>query len=177
MKRAKTKIKDQFLDIIVRYSILIITAIPNLWLFYLIFTPATVYIVYFLLGLFFNVSLIGDVILVSDSLPIEIIPAESHSFFDYDAKYSGESEEICPGNFSDIEKEKIQNFARDVHEILGLRHYSRSDFIVADDGIYFLEVNTLPGLTEQSLLPKSINAVGATFPQFLDHLVTTALSR
>lgn len=104
-------------------------------------------------------------------LPIEIRPDTGHRFFDYEAKYKNASKEICPGNFSVAEKEKIQHLSREVHRLLGLRHYSRSDFIVTPSGIYFLEVNTLPGLTPESLVPKALKAVGCTFPQFLDHLV------
>jgi len=110
-------------------------------------------------------------------LPIEIQLAEGHSFFDYEAKYAGASKEICPGNFTTKEKDVIQQLSRRVHNILGLRHYSRSDFIVTPKGIYFLEVNTLPGLTSESLLPKALQAIGCTFPQFLDHLVELALER
>jgi len=67
--------------------------------------------------------------------------------------------------------------AREVHRSLGLRDYSRSDFILAREGIFFLEVNTLPGLTETSLVPQAVAAVGSTLPEFLDHLVTRALAR
>ena len=108
-------------------------------------------------------------------LPTEIRPAAGHRFFDYTAKYEGASEEICPGNFNALEKEKIQSITLDVHRILGLRHYSRSDFIVASSRIYFLEVNSLPGLTEESLVPRALEAVGCSLPEFLDHLITLAL--
>ena len=64
-----------------------------------------------------------------------------------------------------------------MHRDLGLRHYSRSDFIVTPKGIYYLETNTLPGLTEESLLPKSLASVGVSFPDFLAHLVNLALMR
>lgn len=110
-------------------------------------------------------------------LPIEIIPPSECSFFDYEAKYGGKSQELCPGNFSKVEKRKIEQFARNVHEALGLRHYSRSDFIVGSEGIYFLEVNTLPGLTEASLVPKALRAVGCEFSAFLDHLVGLAMRK
>lgn len=109
-------------------------------------------------------------------LPIEIIPPEARPFFDYGAKYSGETVELCPGNFTKDEKEEIQRLAAVVHEHIGLRHYSRSDFRVTPEGIYFLEVNTLPGLTNESLLPKSLAAVGVTYPAFLDHLIDLAIS-
>ena len=108
--------------------------------------------------------------------PIEIIPATNRAFFDYEAKYAGESQEICPGNFTMEEKRELERLAKLVHTELDLRHYSRSDFIINPAGIYFLEVNTLPGLTESSLVPKAVHAVGSSLPEFLDHLVTRALN-
>jgi D-alanine-D-alanine ligase len=107
---------------------------------------------------------------------IEIIPP-SGDFFSYGAKYSGATREICPGNFSRVATEELQRLARVMHRSLGLRHYSRSDFIVAPKGIYYLETNTLPGLTTESLLPKSLAAVGVSFRDFLSHLVNLALGR
>lgn len=108
-------------------------------------------------------------------LPIEIRPKPKSSFFDYEAKYSGESEEICPGNFSNEEKKQLQALAKQAHQSLGLRHYSRSDFILSPRrGIYLLETNSLPGLTANSLLPKSLNAVGCSLPEFLEHLINLA---
>ncbi|GAF92595.1 unnamed protein product, partial [marine sediment metagenome] len=69
------KISKQFTDILIRYIILLIIALPNLWLFYFVFTPLTIYPVYFLLNLFFDSSLIGNVVLVEDCFPIELIGA------------------------------------------------------------------------------------------------------
>lgn len=110
-------------------------------------------------------------------LPIEIIPPRESPFFDYYAKYSGKSQEICPGNFNRSEKESLQELSRRVHAALCLRHYSRSDFIIHPRrGIYFLEVNTLPGLTSESLLPKALAAVGCTLPQFLEHVISLAMT-
>ena len=109
-------------------------------------------------------------------LPIEIIKPREIDVWGYDEKYSGCSEEVCPGNFSPKEKETIQNMAIEAHRILGLRHYSRSDFIVTKKrGVYILEVNSLPGLTKESLLPKSLEAIGCAFSFFLDHVLTLAL--
>ncbi len=68
------KISNQFISLLIRYAILIIVALPNFWLFYLIFTPLTIYPIYFLLNLFFDSSLMGNIILV-DKFPIELIPA------------------------------------------------------------------------------------------------------
>jgi len=108
--------------------------------------------------------------------PIEIRPPATSKFFDYHAKYSGQSLELCPGNFGDDESAYIQELSRKVHEILGLRHYSRSDFIIHPKrGVFFLEVNTLPGLTSESLLPKAAAASGIPLPHFLDHVISLAL--
>jgi len=107
---------------------------------------------------------------------IEIVPPVK-SFFDYDAKYGGGSQEICPSNFPDDVKKEIERLAILVHRTLGLSHYSRSDFIVHPKrGIYFLEVNTLPGLTKESLIPKAVRAVGSSLPEFLDHIITIAIN-
>ena len=108
--------------------------------------------------------------------PIEIVPPEG-DFFSYDSKYSGATREMCPGNFSHIITEDLMKAAKTMHRALGLRHYSRSDFIVSPRGIYYLETNTLPGLTEKSLLPKSLRAIGMSFRDFLTHLVDLALKR
>jgi D-alanine-D-alanine ligase len=110
--------------------------------------------------------------------PIEIIKPKQSDFFDYEAKYSGGSEEICPGNFSEKDRDMIQKLAVKAHKALGLGHYSRSDFIVHPiRGVFILEVNTLPGLTSESLFPKALKAVGCEFHDFLDHLLTLALRR
>jgi len=109
-------------------------------------------------------------------LPVEIRKPIDCAFFDYKAKYSGQSQEICPGNFTSEEKKIIQEMSRQAHQALGLRHYSRSDFIINPKrGIYILETNTLPGLTSESLLPKSLAAIGCSLPVFLDHLIQMAL--
>ncbi len=112
-------------------------------------------------------------------LPSEVrIPPES-LFFDYFAKYSGKSEILCPGNFTNEEKRELQDSARRVHEALGLRHYSQSDFKVHPKrGIYFIEVDALPHLAEvHSPYLKALHAVGASTPEFLDHVARLALAR
>jgi D-alanine-D-alanine ligase len=109
---------------------------------------------------------------------IEIIPPAG-DFFSYDAKYSGETREVCPGHFSRVETEELQRIAKVMHRTLEQRHYSRSDFIVTPKGIYFLETNSAPavGLTTESLLPKALASVGVSFSDFLSHLVNLALNR
>jgi len=107
--------------------------------------------------------------------PVEIIPPAHKDFFDYDAKYSGGSQKICPGRFSRSEKHELQEIAKHIHEHLGLRHYSRADFILSPKrGMYLLEVNTLPELTAESSIQKSLTAVGAPFSQFLEHIIDLA---
>ena len=102
--------------------------------------------------------------------PIEI--RHGSKFFDYESKYSGASKEIVPATFSDGIKRAVEDAARKVHETLGLRHYSRSDFIIHPKrGIFILEVNTLPGLTENSLLPKALRAVGSDTHEFVSHVI------
>ena len=110
--------------------------------------------------------------------PIEIRVPKENTFFDYDAKYSGKSEEICPGNFTRAEKEELEKLASLIHKGLGLSHYSRSDFIInPKKGIYALEVNTLPGLTDESLMPKGLKAIGSSMKEFLDHIIKLAKYR
>jgi D-alanine-D-alanine ligase len=94
-------------------------------------------------------------------LPVQIINAQHFS----------------PGNFTRDESQMIQDAALKVHKGLGLRHYSHSDFIVSPRGVYILEVNSLPGMSHESLLPKSLSAVGCEYPQFLDHVLTLAMSK
>lgn len=106
--------------------------------------------------------------------PIEIIPPTTHDFFAADIKYSGETMELCPGRFSVSESTALTTAARVVHQALNLSHYSRSDFMVRDGEVFFLEVNTLPGLTTQSLLPKAAEAVGVSYDELIGHLVSTA---
>jgi D-alanine-D-alanine ligase len=106
--------------------------------------------------------------------PVEIRRATP--VWGYEAKYDGSVEEVCPGNFSREEKEEIERIALLAHDTLGLSHYSRSDFIVAGDGVYFLEVNTLPGLTPTSLLPKALEAVGCSYAAFIEHLLHLAFA-
>lgn len=106
--------------------------------------------------------------------PIEIIVQPGVDFFNQDVKYNGSTLELCPSQFSPIVKKKIMDVTISVHQILGLSQYSRSDFMIADTDVYFLEVNTLPGLTTESLLPKAIHAVGGTYRDFITHLLEGA---
>lgn len=110
-------------------------------------------------------------------MPVEIRPPKEKGVFDYEAKYLGISQEVCPGRFAPEEKHQIMRLASLAHEHLGLKHYSRSDFIVSPRGVYYLETNTLPGLTTESLLPKELQAAGIAYADFLDHLIRLALGK
>lgn len=109
-------------------------------------------------------------------MPIEIVPTK-HSFFDYNAKYDGTTIERVPGNFTRGEKAVLEDYAKRAHEGLGVPHFSRSDFIVSPRGVYFLEINNAQavGMTNQSLLPKALEAAGIKFSDFLHHVITLAL--
>lgn len=109
--------------------------------------------------------------------PIEIVPPPKNDFFDYDAKYSGVSEEICPGRFTLGVHSTLRDLAIAAHQAVGARHYSRTDFIISPNGIYALEINTLPGLTSESLVPKALKAAGMSFPSFLDHVIDLSIAR
>lgn len=111
------------------------------------------------------------------ALPAVEIVSPDGDFYSYDAKYSGATRHECPGRFSRVETEELARAARLMHRVLGLRHYSRSNFIVSPKGIYYLETNTLPGLTKESNLPIALAAVGVPLSDFLSHLVNLALAR
>ncbi len=110
---------------------------------------------------------------------IEIIPKLS-SFFDYKAKYQvGGSQEICPANIPEEIQKKVQRNAIKIFKALGCRDLARADFIWKKDSkeIYFLEINTIPGMTATSLAPQAAKASGMNFSQFLDKLIASALKR
>jgi D-alanine-D-alanine ligase len=109
--------------------------------------------------------------------PIEIIPAEGGGF-DYVAKYLAKStQEICPGRFSPEVTAKLQDHAIRAHKALSCSGYSRSDFIVSNKGLVYLETNTLPGLTAASLYPKALKAQGIAFVDFLNGQIELAARR
>lgn len=109
------------------------------------------------------------------ALPVvEIVPPNGKPLFDHEDKYSGQTEELVPGRFTYHEKALLSEAAALVHKTIDCKHYSRSDFIVRDGEVYFLEVNTLPGLTSESLFPKATAAIGLEYPQLIEHLIETA---
>lgn len=114
-----------------------------------------------------------------EPLPVvEIIPDRRFEFFDYDAKYQpGASREICPAEIEPRLRDTAWQYALTAHRALQLRGYSRTDMIIADDGIYLLETNTIPGMTPTSLLPQAAAEAGYTFAALLDRLIGLALEQ
>jgi len=105
---------------------------------------------------------------------VEIVPASG--FYDYEAKYTaGATDEICPARLSPEQTREAQELAARSHRALGCRGFSRTDMLVADDGIWVLEVNTIPGMTPTSLLPRSAEAAGISFSRLLDRMIELAL--
>jgi len=116
-------------------------------------------------------------VLDGQALPVIEI-RHKRKFFDFVAKYKGESEEICPAPIDAELAARLQKLGLRAHECLGCRDYSRTDIIVGDDGaMWVLEVNTLPGLTPQSLLPKAAAAAGLRMEDLCGRMVSLALAR
>jgi len=113
------------------------------------------------------------------ALPVLEIEVDSGFSFDYAGKYFGTgTREICPAHVSDLMRETAQDVALAAHTTLGCEGYSRTDMIAADDEhIYFLELNTLPGLTASSLVPKELRAAGIEFRDFLERQIELARER
>lgn len=110
--------------------------------------------------------------------PLEIIGSEKMDFLDYGKKSGAESINIAsPAQLDKSEKEAISEAVKRIYQNLSLRDYVGFDFIISKRGIYLLEINTLPGLTNTSLLPKALDSVGVGLPQFLDHVITLAVQR
>ena len=100
---------------------------------------------------------------------IEIVT--DHEFFDYDAKYNGFSEEICPAPISAELTARVQEASKKIYRRLGCSGVVRVDYILSDDGLYFLEVNTIPGMTSASLVPKMVRTAGLDMTDFLTEII------
>ena len=116
-------------------------------------------------------------ILEERPLPLILIKPKS-KYFDYFSKYSKDgAEEICPAPISEELTEKVQNIALKCHQLLGLKDYSRVDFIIKEDIPYVLEVNTLPGMTERSLFPLAAKEAGYSYKDLLKKLIELGLKK
>jgi D-alanine-D-alanine ligase len=118
-------------------------------------------------------------VLGEEALPIVEIVANRDEFYSFDAKYEpGGSTHIVPARIDDDLSARLQMLALSAHRLLGLRDYSRTDFVVSHDlRPYILEINSLPGLTPTSLFPDACASIGITFDALIDRLVGYALAR
>lgn len=100
---------------------------------------------------------------------IEII--SENEYFDYDAKYNGHSSEVCPAEISGKEAAEVSETTRNIYNFLGCKGVVRMDYILSPEGLYFLEVNTVPGMTSASLVPKMIRTAGIDITDFLTTII------
>ena len=107
-------------------------------------------------------------------LPMTLIKTE-HEFFDYKAKYLGESEEITPAPIDPSLEKRLTHYALKIYKDLGFKGATRSEFIIREGIPYLLEVNTTPGLTEQSILPQQARCAGISEARLFDRLINDAL--
>ncbi|WP_369765411.1 D-alanine--D-alanine ligase [Flavobacterium sp. WC2429] len=107
-------------------------------------------------------------------LPITEIVSEN-DFFDYEAKYLGKSQEITPARISDEMTQKVGNIAKRAYEILRMKGFSRSEFIIVNNEPYMLEMNTIPGLTTESLIPQQAEAAGISLTELFTNAIELSL--
>lgn len=109
------------------------------------------------------------------ALPVIEIITENE-FFDYEAKYNGYSREVCPAQIPDELRDEIQEVSKKVYAHLGCSGLVRVDYISSADGLYFLEVNTIPGMTSASLVPQMVRAAGMSMTDFLTTIIEQSCS-
>lgn len=116
-------------------------------------------------------------VLGEEALPPILIEPVAGAYFDYESKYAkGGARELCPAPISAALTARVQDLAVRAHKALGLSGYSRTDFILTpDENLYLLEVNTLPGMTETSLVPQEAAVVGLDFGALLEKLIELGL--
>ncbi len=108
------------------------------------------------------------------TLPVTEIITE-REFFDYDAKYLGESNEVCPAEIPETLSEKVREMTAFIYNYLGCKGLVRMDYILNGEDIYFLEINTVPGMTPMSLVPGQVRAAGIDLQQFFTTLIEESL--
>jgi D-alanine-D-alanine ligase len=111
---------------------------------------------------------------VTTVLPITEIVSENE-FFDYEAKYLGKSQEITPARISNEMTEKVGAIAKRAYELLRMKGFSRTEFIIVDNEPFMLEMNTVPGLTSESLLPQQSLAAGISLEDLFTNAIELAL--
>lgn len=106
--------------------------------------------------------------------PTEII--SENDFFDYEAKYHGKSEEITPARLSEIQLKNLNETAKKVYNILNMSGFSRSEYIFVGNEPHFIEMNTVPGMTEASLLPQQAEHAGISLKELFSNAIESALA-
>lgn len=104
------------------------------------------------------------------ALPVIEIISENE-FFDYEAKYNGKSQEVCPARLDAETTALVQEVSRKIYARFGCSGIVRVDYILSDDGLYFLEINTIPGMTSASLVPKMVRTAGLDMTDFLTAII------
>ena len=99
-----------------------------------------------------------------------------NEFFDYKAKYLGESKEVTPAEISETEMMEVQALSIEICKTLNLKGLARVDYIFSGSDFYFLEVNTIPGMTDESLVPQQARAAGIPLQSFLSDIILTSIS-
>jgi D-alanine-D-alanine ligase len=108
-------------------------------------------------------------------LPITEIVSEN-DFFDYEAKYHGKSQEITPARISEEMTQRVSEVAKRAYEVLKMKGFSRSEFIFVDGEPHMLEMNTIPGLTTESLIPQQAKAAGISLEDLFSNAIELALT-
>lgn len=108
------------------------------------------------------------------ALPLTEIVSENE-FFDYEAKYLGKSKEITPARINEEEKKKVQDLSKSIYQILGLKSIARIDFILVNSEPYLIEVNTTPGFSNESIVPKMLDCAGIPIKDFWLDILKTEL--
>ncbi|MGK0414866.1 MAG: D-alanine-D-alanine ligase [Polaribacter sp.] len=107
-------------------------------------------------------------------LPITEIVSEN-DFFDYEAKYEGKSQEITPARISSEEKSRVEAIAKKVYKVLNMSGFSRAEYIFINGEPHFLEINTVPGMTLESILPQQAKKAGISLHELFDNSIQMAL--
>ena len=108
------------------------------------------------------------------ALPLTEIVSETE-FFDYEAKYSGKSQEITPARIEDTLREKVQDTAKKIYDLLGLKAIARIDFMLVGQEPYVIEVNTTPGFSPASIVPQMLACANVKIEDFWREIVTFEL--
>ena len=107
-------------------------------------------------------------------LPFTEIVSETE-FFDYEAKYLGKSNEITPARISEEDAEKVRQEIKKIYKALNMKGLTRTEFIIQDGIPYFLEINTNPGLSKESIIPKQIKEIGMSLTDLFDRMIQNVI--